>query len=81
MIRISEAQVDQLIARVRQQYPDWQSFNHAGFVADEIDYKQEAAQLMQTLLSRTEFEKLLNQGLVDEIINRLEKVAQATNLL
>jgi 5-methylcytosine-specific restriction protein B len=78
---ITQPQIDQLLALVRQCYPDWQNFNHPRFMVEEVDYKQQAAGLLRTHLSRTEFERLLRLQLYDEIVNRLEKVAHATNLL
>ncbi|HMN30500.1 MAG TPA: hypothetical protein PKE45_20285, partial [Caldilineaceae bacterium] len=80
-IAIRQSQVDQLLALIRQVYPDWQNFNHPRFVADEIGYKRKAVELMHTELSHSEFERLLSQNALDEIVQRLEKVARATNLL
>lgn len=71
----------ELVALVRQQYPEWDGFDYPSFVDDEIDYKQAAASKARALLGRNAFAQLLEQEAWDEIFGRIETVAQATNLL
>jgi len=78
---ITQSQIDQLITLVCQSYPGWQNFNHPPFVTAMIDAQQTAVGLLRAQLARTEFERLLRQNLFDEIVNRLEQIAHATNLL
>lgn len=81
MITLTQTQIDQLLTLIRRRYPNWQSVHDSSFVADEIDYKQQAVDLMRTQLGRHVYEGLLRNGHYEEIANRLIKVAQATNLL
>jgi len=81
MITITQTQIDQLLTLIRQRYPDWQNVHHPAFDTDEIRYKQQAVDLMRVQLGRAEYERLLRGQLYEEIVNRLTKVAQATNLL
>ena len=81
MLTITPAQIDQLLTLIRQRYPDWQNVHHPAFDTDEIRYKQQAVELMRVQLGRAEYERLLRGQLYEEIVNRLAKVAQATNLL
>lgn len=70
--------LEALLALVRRQYPDWEHFNQARFIADEA-YKRAAAARAQTELGRDAFAALLEAGDYDELRRRFRAVA--TNLL
>ncbi len=74
-------QIQELVDLIRHRYPNWDSFTHPPFVAEEIQYKQETAEKTKALLGRSEFESLLTNQDFDEIISRIERLGQATNLL
>lgn len=78
---ITQAQLEQLLTLIRRRYPDWQNLHHPAFDADAIGDKQQAVDLMRTQLGRSTYEGLLRARLYDEIVARLIKIAQATNLL
>ncbi len=73
--------LQELLALVRRRYPDWESFSHPAFVADEIAYKQASAQKAQQLLSQSALDGLLSQGDFDGFIDRLNRLAKDNNLL
>jgi hypothetical protein len=77
----TDRQIQELIDLVRRRYPAWNNFDHPPFVTDEIEYKQETARKLQTLLGRSELESLLAEAEYDEILTRIEQIAKATNLL
>lgn len=70
-----------IVEILRKDYPGWDSFSHAAFVGDEIDYKHKAAQLASELLSHQELSRLGESNQSDQIVERIEKVAKSTNLL
>lgn len=78
---LSDVQLADLIALVRRRYPDWESFAHPQFVEDEIVYKQAAVVKAQELLNQAELDRLIAAGDFDTFLERLNHVAQATNLL
>ena len=78
---IEKAIVDQLLERVRQHYPDWDGFQHAQFVADEVAYKRKTAQKAQDLLGHDALRELLDGRDYLQIIERIKTVGGASNLL
>lgn len=74
-------QLQDLIDLVRLRYPDWDSFAHPTFQQEELAYKHAAVAKMDTLLNQATLAELLQSWQYDEIIQRVEKVAKATNLL
>ncbi len=78
---ISEHHLNDLIALVRRRYPDWEAFDDPAFVADEIGYKRAAVAQAQELISQAELDRLLAEGASLTILERLEKLANSTNLL
>ncbi len=78
---ISGWQIDELVALVRERYPDWQDFSHPAFVADEIAPKRAAAALAREILGKRAFKELLAAAAYDGLIERLEQLGQATSLL
>lgn len=80
-MHITDHHLDDLIELVRRRYPDWEDFDDPQFAADELVPKRTAVALATDLLSRTEFDRLLAAGDDAGLLARLEKVAQATNLL
>lgn len=73
--------VDELIALVRLRYPDWGSFDHPAFVVDEIARKRELVSRAEALLSAAALRELLSGWRYDELVQRLETLGKATNLL
>ena len=70
-----------LLILMRQTYSDWEDFEHPGFVANEIRYKQASAAKAAQLLSKTEMDSLIKSGEFDECLTRLERLANDNNLL
>ncbi len=81
MTTIAEWQRNDLIALLRNRYPDWEDFRHPDFVADEIAPKQASVDKMRQLLSPDAFDELISQQAFDEVISRLEKLSRHNNLL
>ncbi|MCZ2115269.1 MAG: DUF2461 family protein [Anaerolineae bacterium] len=73
--------ISELLELVRVRYPGWSDFNHEQFVADEIDYKREAAAFSREQLAKESLQALLDAGDTDGFIARLKAVANKTNLL
>lgn len=78
---LTKYQIHDLIALVRHRFPDWDSFSHPPFVADEIEYKQTAVSQAHDLLNQTTLDDLLAAGDTDTILARLNTLCNQTNLL
>ncbi|MEZ4590035.1 MAG: hypothetical protein R3D55_02655 [Chloroflexota bacterium] len=74
-------QVQELIQLIRQRYPEWESFAHPDFMADEISYKQATIAKAQNWLSQAALDQLLAEGAYDTFLDRLNKLVQDNNLL
>ncbi|MCB8945752.1 MAG: hypothetical protein H6658_18545 [Ardenticatenaceae bacterium] len=74
-------QVEALIELVRLRYEAWTDFDHPPFVADEIEYKQKAVTQAAEWLHQVELDRLIAHEEFDAFLERLDKLAQATNLL
>lgn len=72
---------EQLIELMRLRYPDWDSFAHPGFLADEIEPKQKLVEKAQRYLSAEQVDALIAQGKFDAVVDSLEKLTRQTNLL
>src|SRR5688572_18454223 len=70
-----------LITLVRRRYPDWDGFDHPPFTADEIAYKQSTIAKAGDLISESELRRLIAEEQYEELIGRLDKLAQDNNLL
>jgi hypothetical protein len=81
MATLQAWQIEDLLALVRLRYPGWADFAHPPFVADELNYKQEAAALAQELLGAGAVAELLGQWQYDELLSRLERLGRETNML
>ncbi len=80
-VELTNEQVNEMLVLVRKRFPDWNSFDHKHFQEKEIIYKRKAVELASKLLDETDLRKLIAEGNYDEVVSRLGKVAQATNLL
>ncbi len=78
---LTQPKINDLLALLRQRFPDWNGFDHPGFVEDEVAYKQATVARARELLSQDELERLIAEGQFDEFIARLEKIGQDNNLL
>ena len=78
---IDKTIADKLVECMRQHYPDWDGFQHAQFVADEVAYKRKTAQKAQDLLGRDALRELLDGRDYLQIIERIKSVGSASNLL
>lgn len=74
-------QLADLIALVRERYPDWENFGHKDFVADEVRPKRETAARAAELLNRDEVRRLVEGWQHEELLERLERVGRDSNLL
>jgi len=76
--------VDQLVALVREQFPDWSGFDHEGFRREERDYKVAAVEKAigaGGLLNESELREDLDGRAFNSFMDRFVKVGHATNLL
>ena len=76
--------VDQLVALVREQFPDWAGFDHEGFRHDERDYKVAAVEKAigpDGLLRESALREDLEGRAYVSFIERFDKIGHATNLL
>lgn len=78
---VSGELIDDLLAKVREVYPGWQGFTDERFLREERQYKVSASVFAQELLAEGQFHELLNAGGHQEILDRVRRVAQKTNLL
>ncbi len=78
---LSQAQIDRILEAVRAQYPDWESFDHSGFVKDESTYKRKTISKAAETLAASELQRLLASEQYDEILKRLESIGRDLNLL
>ena len=62
-------------------YPGWEGFADARYLEEERKYKLRAAALARELLSREELVRLIEAGEHAEVLERVDKVGHATNLL
>ena len=74
-------QLADLLDLVRLRYPDWDSFSHPGFIADEIKPKQATIAKARDLISQAEISRLLQEWQYDELFSRLERLGRDNNLL
>lgn len=74
-------QLADLIALVRERYPDWENFGHKDFVADEVRPKRETVARAAELLNRDEVRRLVEGWQHEELLERLERVGRDSNLL
>lgn len=74
-------QLADLIALVRERYPDWENFGHKDFVADEVRPKRDTAARAAALLNRDEVRRLVEGWQHEALLERLEKVGRDSNLL
>lgn len=70
-----------LLDRVLTAYPSWTGFADPRFVKDESNYKRTASENARSLLGAEALRGLIDEGRFSEIISRVEKVGQSTNLL
>ena len=76
-----DRRINELLALLRARYPDWGSFDHAGFVDDETVYKRATAVKAQNWLNRAELDSLIEAGSFDLIVERLIALSRDNNLL
>ncbi|MDZ4179420.1 MAG: hypothetical protein U1E29_09330, partial [Coriobacteriia bacterium] len=70
-----------LLDRVMRVYPGWTGFRDPRFVADEVDYKRIASENACSVLGAEALRGLIDEGRFSEVISRVEKVGQSTNML
>ena len=80
-VSLEPEKVSELIALVRQSYPNWSGFADPDFVKDEVDYKQATISKARGLLSETELRRLIDTREFDEIIDRLLQIGRDNNML
>lgn len=78
---LDDAVVHHMLQLVRYRFPAWDGFDMPAFLKDEVNYKQETADKLRSLLGEETLDDLLRQEAYDEIIDRAVKVAQSSNLL
>ncbi|MDP2183272.1 MAG: hypothetical protein Q8K99_11975 [Actinomycetota bacterium] len=70
-----------LLDRVMAAYPGWTGFLDPRFVKDESNYKAAASENARSLLGAEPLRALIDEGRFSEVVSRVEKVGQSTNLL
>lgn len=70
-----------LVELVRRGYRGWSGLGDPRFIEDEIGYKREAAAKIRELLAEEMLRDLVARERFPEVIDRVKKAAQATNLL
>lgn len=70
-----------LVELVRRGYRGWSGLGDPRFIEDEIRYKREAAAKIRELLAEETLRDLVARERFPEVIDRVKKAAQATNLL
>jgi len=80
-MRDMQLQIDKILTFLRGSYPEFQDFEHAKFVIEEIEYKESASNLAHELLARDVLDEYIVDGDTNKFIKALEKVARNTNLL
>ena len=78
---IDKEKIGNIVKLIKKEYPDWSGFSHPKFMKDEIDYKQSAALKARELLDEKKLLMLQEEGNYEEIITRIKKIGNATNLL
>jgi MoxR-like ATPase len=73
--------IEQMLEVVNNKFPDWSGFDDPRFIKEETGYKRQASEKAKELLGKDVFKSLLDEKNYDEIIKRIEKVGQSTNLL
>jgi len=81
LVRAQGLEAEDLVTILRIVFPGWEGFGDPRFAASEVTYKREACALARELLGRTEMERLIEAGEHAELLGRLKKVGQKTNLL
>lgn len=74
-------QIDALIDLVRKRYPDWESFAHDGFVADELMVKRRLVSQVNADLSADALSELLKQQAYPIIKDRIATIGRKSSLL
>lgn len=80
-MRIGNETIRDLVNLFRMTFNDFDTFKDKKFEEEERDYKVEAGEFFQELLSEEEFRRLLAQDEYPEIIDRMRKIGSKTNLL
>ena len=73
--------IDHIRSVLNAAYPGWTGPSDPRFVADEIDYKRAAIEKATTRLSDSALTDLIERGRFTEVVERLEEIGKATNLL
>ncbi len=66
---------------VRRHLPNWSGVGDPRFVEEEVEYKRAAAARIQELLAEETLRDLVARERFAQVIDRVKKAAQATNLL
>jgi len=78
---LSKEKIENIIYLIKKEYVGWSGFSHPKFMKDEIDYKQSASLKACELLEENYLLKLHKESNFEEIISRIKKIGNATNLL
>lgn len=70
-----------LVALLEQSWPGWTGFEDPRYLEEERNYKLEASKTAQERLSKAELQRLIDDSEFEEIVDRLKKIGQSTNLL
>jgi 5-methylcytosine-specific restriction protein B len=79
--RPSRIPMDRLLRLVRKTYPDWQGFEHPGFNAEEVAYKQKTVGYVREVLGKDTLRHLLETNRLDQFLNYFEDACKHNNLL
>ena len=74
-------QAEAIIELVRIRYPDWDGFDHAPFVKEEVAPKRKMRDRWLKQVGQAEFSELLAQDRSAELLDRLIKIGRSSSLL
>lgn len=78
---VSTEKFEELVDLFKTAFPDWAGFSDAEFREAELEYKRKASSLAREQLGRDELTKLISNAQWDQIMDSIEHVGKATNLL
>ncbi len=80
-MNLGKKKATELVQLLKKWYPDWKGFSDEEFIKDEINYKKPAIEQAKEQLSKKELQGLIDAKQFDEIIDLLDSVGKANNLL
>lgn len=80
-MQLTPEQKDYLLSHIESRYPNWQGIPDPRFELDESSYKRKAEARAREELSREYLEGALARGEFDEIVTRVKRVGERSQML